>query len=80
MHPRPRCPPFRPCSVARKDIVERAATIDKENYYEMLGVAHDAKLDDVKAAYLGLAKGWHPDRLPIALADVKTRAAACSPA
>jgi hypothetical protein len=55
----------------RKDIVDRAATIDKQNYYEMLGVAHDAKVDDVKAAYLALARVWHPDRLPVALSDVK---------
>ncbi len=55
----------------RSEIAERAATIDKENYFEMLGIKSDASIDEVKSAYISLAKTWHPDRLPSTLADVK---------
>ncbi|HEY1957971.1 MAG TPA: DnaJ domain-containing protein [Polyangiaceae bacterium] len=60
-----------PLDVRRKEITERAQLIDKQNYFDMLGVKIDAPADDVKSAYLALAKTWHPDRLPTALADVK---------
>lgn len=55
----------------RKEITERARAIDKQNYFDMLGVKIDATTDEVKGVYLALAKVWHPDRLPAALADVK---------
>jgi len=53
----------------RKEIQEVAAGIDKQNYFEMLGLAAGASIDEVKNAYFQLAKAWHPDRLPAALAD-----------
>jgi len=55
----------------RKEIADRAQIIDKQNYFDMLGVKVDASVEDVKTAYIVLAKTWHPDRLPTALADVK---------
>ena len=55
----------------RAEIQKRAATIDSEDYYQMLGVAVEATPDQVKAAYFQLAKAWHPDRLPQELQDVK---------
>ena len=55
----------------RKEITDRAQIIDKQNYFDMLGVKIDASIDDVKNAYILVAKSWHPDRLPTALADVK---------
>jgi curved DNA-binding protein CbpA len=55
----------------RAEIEKRAQGIDAEDYYRMLGVAHEATTDQVKAAYFGLAKSWHPDRLPADLLDVK---------
>jgi tetratricopeptide (TPR) repeat protein len=55
----------------RKEVLERAAVIDKQNYFDMLGVQVDATPEDVKRAYIQLAKAWHPDRLPSALADVR---------
>ncbi|HSQ67355.1 MAG TPA: DnaJ domain-containing protein [Polyangiaceae bacterium] len=53
----------------RKEIQEVAAVIDKQNYFEMLGLAAGASIDEVKNAYFQLAKAWHPDRLPAALGD-----------
>lgn len=55
----------------RAEIVERAKTIDKEDYFKMLGVATTATADEVKSAYFAFAKTWHPDRLPAHLADVR---------
>lgn len=55
----------------RTEIVERAKTIEKETYFAMLGLAETATPDEVKAAYFGLARTWHPDKLPSHLADVK---------
>lgn len=55
----------------RKEILERAAQIDKENYFDMLGVARDATPDVIRAAYFQLARVWHPDRLSPDIVDVK---------
>jgi tetratricopeptide (TPR) repeat protein len=64
-----------PIQERRKDIIDRARFIDKQNYFEMLDVTPESSLDDVKNAYITLAKTWHPDRLPTALADVKDQCA-----
>ena len=55
----------------RKRIFDRAATIEKEDYFTMLGVPRDVSTDAVRAAFFALAKQWHPDRLPSVLADAK---------
>ena len=39
------------------------ASLADRDYYELLGVAHDATVGDVKRAYLGAAKRFHPDGL-----------------
>lgn len=57
--------------VRRAEINMRAQGVDKQNYFEMLGISPEATTEDVKNAYIALAKTWHPDRLPSALADVK---------
>lgn len=56
---------------ARKRIRDRAAMIEAEDYFTMLGVPHDASIDTIRAAFFALAKQWHPDRLPSMLLDVK---------
>lgn len=54
-----------------EEIRELAKQIDKLNYYEMLGVERKTPPDEVRDAFFGLAKKWHPDRLPEALLELK---------
>jgi DnaJ-domain-containing protein 1 len=56
---------------SRKRIRDRAALIDAEDYFTMLGVTHDAAPEAIRTAFFALAKQWHPDRLPATLVDVK---------
>ncbi len=56
-------------------ILERAEAITGQNYFQMLGVDEDATPEMIQKQFIQLAKLWHPDRLPGALADVKD---ACS--
>ena len=55
----------------RQRIIERVATINDEDYFEVLGIAREAPAQAAQAAYLALAKIWHPDRLAPQLFDVK---------
>jgi curved DNA-binding protein CbpA len=56
-----------------REIVGRAATIDRADYFMMLDIARDATLDQIEEAFFGLAKIWHPDRLPPELAPVRAQ-------
>ncbi len=62
-------------SSLKQKIIERAAQITSQDYFQMLGLERDADTATVQKAFLQLAKVWHPDRLPAALVDVKD---ACS--
>jgi curved DNA-binding protein CbpA len=55
----------------KKEIQDKAAVAEKEDYYTLLGVPKDAPSAEIQKAFFGLAKKWHPDRVPPTLADVK---------
>jgi curved DNA-binding protein CbpA len=55
----------------KKEIQDKAASIDKEDYFTLLGVARDTPTTEIQKAFFALAKKWHPDRVPPALSDVK---------
>jgi len=55
----------------KKEIQDKAANLDKEDYYALLGVTRDTPTSEIQKAFFGLAKKWHPDRVPPVLADVK---------
>jgi curved DNA-binding protein CbpA len=68
----PPAPAPNPEVAARRAQIEaRAASIDGETYFEMLGVAKDDSPERVQSAYFMLAKQWHPDRTPPELHDLK---------
>lgn len=51
-------------------IVHKASAMDKQNYFEMLGIPTDAGATRARDAYFELAKKWHPDRLAPELAPL----------
>ena len=38
------------------------AVLDRIDYYRLLGVKHDATRADIKKAFHGIARKFHPDR------------------
>jgi tetratricopeptide (TPR) repeat protein len=74
-------PPVPPPTLSREltdrwhEIVDRAATIDRADYFMMLDVHRGAKRDEIETAFIALVKRWHPDRLPPELTAVRD---ACS--
>jgi curved DNA-binding protein CbpA len=43
----------------------RAEGIEGETLFQVLGVAEGASVEAVRAAFMRLAKTWHPDRVPV---------------
>ena len=69
-------PPPRPDLAARRAEIEaRAAAVDKEDHFQLLGVTPEAPADRIQGAYFALAKQWHPDRTPAELQDLKPQIA-----
>jgi Fe-S-cluster formation regulator IscX/YfhJ len=67
-----RATPMTPELAARKkEIVDKGASIDKEDYFAVLGVARDTPSSAIQKAFFALAKKWHPDRVSADLQDVK---------
>jgi curved DNA-binding protein CbpA len=52
-----------PAELGLDGITTRAETIETESYFEVLGVSDGAPGEAVRAAFVRLAKTWHPDRL-----------------
>jgi hypothetical protein len=53
-------------------IAKRASVVEKQDYFQMLGVPQSADAAAIGQAYFVMAKEWHPDRLPRALEYIKT--------
>ncbi|MFO0589673.1 MAG: DnaJ domain-containing protein [Polyangiaceae bacterium] len=74
---RPGAPPPPPAkgptdiAARRAEIQARAASIDNETYFEVLGVTRSAAPEEIRNAYFALAKRWHPDRTPPELQELK---------
>ena len=73
--PRSSAPAIDPAFAERRQaILDRAESIDREDYFTMLGVTREAPAADLQKAYFALAKLWHTDRLPVELTDVRDQA------
>ena len=64
-----------PAEYGVQGIVERAETVEDEDYFSVLGVADGSSDEAVRAAYVRLAKTWHPDKLPIDFHPIRTEVA-----
>jgi curved DNA-binding protein CbpA len=54
-----------------KDVGDFAIAIDRMDYFAMLAVSKTASPQEVRDAYLTMAKQWHPDRLPAQLMPMR---------
>jgi tetratricopeptide (TPR) repeat protein len=55
----------------RQELRAQASKLLASDYYAALGVAQTATNEDVKRAFVNLAKTWHPDRIPPGLEDLR---------
>ena len=46
----------------RVEITEKHASLGQANFYDLLGITITANEDEIKTAYYGMAKKYHPDR------------------
>jgi curved DNA-binding protein CbpA len=58
----------------RQQLTEEAQRLAGLNHYEVLGVDRLASSDAIQAAFFGLAKKWHPDRLPASAGELRSLA------
>jgi len=69
----PAPPPDAPPEIlaTREEIVARAAALDTEDYFVMLGASHEDSEEMLRSKYFALAKKYHPDRVPPGLDDLR---------
>ena len=60
--------------VVTDEILNLHSMLNQKNYYELLGVNIDSKKEEIRAAYFGLAKKFHPDAHPDLDKDTKQKA------
>lgn len=63
--------PIGPVDLGVDGVRLRAKRVDREDPHATLGLRPGASLEAVRAAFFRLARLWHPDKLPPALADVR---------
>jgi len=54
-----------------EEVARVISMMDRQNYFEMLGVKESAEGNDISKKYMSLAKIWHPDRLPPELSELR---------
>ncbi len=54
-----------------EEVARVIGMMDRQNYFEMLGVKESAHTNDISKKYMALAKQWHPDRLPAELSELR---------
>lgn len=54
-----------PAELGLAGVKTRAQTIESEDYFQVLGLNDGASAEAVRAAYMRLAKTWHPDKLVV---------------
>ncbi len=54
-----------------EEISRVVSMMDRQNYFEMLGVKESTDSATVRAKYMKLAKKWHPDRLAPELSELR---------
>jgi tetratricopeptide (TPR) repeat protein len=55
----------------REEIIARAAALDTEDYFVMLGASQEDSEEQLRSRYFALAKKYHSDRMPPGLEDLK---------
>jgi hypothetical protein len=63
--------PIGPIDLGVEGVKKRAASLAFESPYAALGLSDGASVEAARAAYVRLAKLWHPDRLPLELEPVQ---------
>jgi hypothetical protein len=54
-----------------EEVARVLAMLDRQNYFEMLGVKESADSNAISKKYMILAKQWHPDRMPPELSELR---------
>jgi curved DNA-binding protein CbpA len=56
----------------RSEVARQLDAVTSQDYYQILGVDEKADQRAIQAAFLTMARRWHPDRLPPALKELRT--------
>jgi hypothetical protein len=54
-----------------EEVARVIGMLDRQNYFEMLGVRESVDSNEIRKKYMTLAKKWHPDRLPPELSELR---------
>ena len=75
--PPPAAAPLPPAELSREhrelwdELASRVAKLDRQNFFEMLGLEQSALGSNAREAYFAIVKRFHPDRLPAQLAPLQ---------